>query len=489
MISFSTLKFKIFSIILFFLTVFLAFNFYYSYNKINEESDLHLNTINSSTVSILSKQLITDIYEINYSEVKYIIDTYSSELIQNIFILTHDGYILSQKNSNDLVYKKFDNFDNIKNIEKINKFLHKYPVKLLDKTIGYIVIVNSQEQYKKELERNIVKLEILFIEIFVLILLISYLFTRIIVLPINSIIRDISDVSVDKPLDINYKQDDELGYLSRAIELRHNQVSRLNDELKEKILNVTNMNETIQKQQDMLIQQSKMVAMGEMISNIGHQWRQPLSAISTLSSGLELENEFGTLSDYDIKKSCRGINSNVQYLSKTLDMFQSFMKVEKRKEHLNLKKIAKNSMNIMKGVLKEYDIKVEIDIDDTIEFDGDSTELTQCIINIFNNSKDAFLSSENDNNRTFFISGKKLNSNIELELQDNAGGIDPNIISKVYEPYFTTKHQSQGTGLGLYITYNLITERLHGTINLFNCEYLSENRIFRGVCCKIIFPC
>ncbi len=483
---FQSLRFKVFALIVLFFSMFLLLKFFYSYNKIQDESNRYLKSVNSSTASILSKQLVSDLYELNFTEVKFILSTFSNELIKNIIVLTEDGYIFSEKKSNKLIFKKFKNFEELEDVEKINKYLYKYPILLDTDIIGYLVIENSKELFEKELKKSISDLGFVFIAIFIIIVIISYLFSRIIVNPINKIIESISNKSDESIIEIDYKKNDELGYLARIIESNHNKILILNNDLKDKIENVTKMNNTIQKQQKTMIQQSKMVAIGEMIGNIAHQWRQPLSAISTISTGMELEKEMGVLSKESISRHSKKINENVQFLSRTLDVFQGFMKTKKRKEHINLKKIVKDSINIMKGVVSEYNIKVIYDIDDEIYIDGDSNELTQCIVNIFNNSKDAYILGKE---KLFFISAKQADKKVIIEFKDNAGGISEDILPKVFEPYTTTKHQSQGTGLGLYITYTLIVDSMGGELTVRNSVYEFEESTYIGAVFKISIPC
>ena len=117
--------------------------------------------------------------------------------------------------------------------------------------------------------------------------------------------------------------------------------------------------------------------------------------------------------------------------------------------------------------------------EDNIKIDGYPNELIQCLINIFNNSKDA-LEEIKEENPLIFITTTSKNNTITISIKDNGGGIPENIISKIYDPYFTTKYKSQGTGLGLHMTYKLIDEGMHGKIEAHNVEYEYENKIYKG---------
>ncbi len=217
------------------------------------------------------------------------------------------------------------------------------------------------------------------------------------------------------------------------------------------------------KKDKILTEQSKLAAMGEMIANIAHQWRQPLSVISTAATGMKMQKEYGCLPDDIFNNTCDAINNNAQYLSKTIDDFKNFIQGDHKKKNFNLKNTIESFLTIVDSSVKTHSIQVEIDLEKDIEINGLENELIQCFINIFNNSKDA-LKDNLKKNRKVFIKTYLEKDNVIIEIRDNAGGIKDEILNKIFEPYFTTKHQSQGTGLGLHMTYNLIVDGMKGTI-------------------------
>jgi len=228
-----------------------------------------------------------------------------------------------------------------------------------------------------------------------------------------------------------------------------------------------------------LNEQSKLVSMGEMIGNIAHQWRQPLSVISTGITGMQVEKEYGLLTDKKFEETCEMINSNAQYLSKTIDDFRNFAKGERIKKKFNLKSDITSFLHLVEGSIKSTNIKVILNLDENIILNGYENELTQCFINIFNNSKDVLLDQE-DTNRFVFITTLLQNDEIIIIFKDNGGGISQDALSRVFEPYFTTKHQSQGTGLGLHMTYNLIVDGMGGSIDAHNTEFEYNNFMQKG---------
>jgi PAS domain S-box-containing protein len=234
-------------------------------------------------------------------------------------------------------------------------------------------------------------------------------------------------------------------------------------------------------------EQSKLISMGEMIGNIAHQWRQPLSVISTGATGLKFQKEYNTLTDEQFIKTCDSINDNAQYLSKTIDDFRDFIKGNRKIVEFKLRDDIESFLHLVEGSIKSNDIEIVKDVDENIIINGYPNELIQCFINIFNNSKDAFRDHQEDR-RLFFISVELKDDKVIIIFQDNAGGIPKDILPKIFEPYFTTKHQSQGTGLGLHMTYNLIVDGMKGTIATHNVTYEYDGEEYTGIKFEITLP-
>ena len=233
------------------------------------------------------------------------------------------------------------------------------------------------------------------------------------------------------------------------------------------------------KSEKTMLEQSKLAAMGEMIGNIAHQWRQPLSVISTCASGMKMKKSFGLLEDDEFNKTCDDIDNNVQYLSNTIDDFRNFIKGDRTKKFFNLEETISSFLNLVHSSVVSSKISIVLDVEKNISLNGYENELIQCIINIFNNSQDALLHNKIDE-KLIFISLSKDVESVIIKIKDNAGGIEPDVLDKVFEPYFTTKHQSQGTGLGLHMTYNLIVDGMKGSIEAKNRSYAYENKSYNG---------
>ncbi len=235
-------------------------------------------------------------------------------------------------------------------------------------------------------------------------------------------------------------------------------------------------------------QQNRLASMGEMIGNIAHQWRQPLSVISTGASGIKIKKEYNLLTDKFLLDTCDLIDENAQYLSQTIEDFKNFIKGDSKPIRFDLKNDTKSFLNLVDSTIKKYHIQIILELKEHIAIKGYPNELLQCFINIFNNSKDALVSNTNEDERYIFISQEVINNNIVIKFKDNGGGIPENIIDKIFEPYFSTKHQSQGTGLGLHMTYNFIVNSMKGTIEPKNVAYTFNNKNYKGAEFTIIIP-
>lgn len=272
------------------------------------------------------------------------------------------------------------------------------------------------------------------------------------------------------------KRTHQLEKSNQILKENKNELDKLNSSLEEKIKDEVEKNKLFQEK---LFKADKLASMGEMMSNIAHQWRQPLSMISTVATGTKIQKEFGTLIDEELIQNMDLINKNAQYLSETINDFRNFIKGDRKIKTYDLSATINNFLHIIESSIKKDSINIILNLEKNIKINGYPNELIQCLINIFNNSKDA-LEEIKQENPLIFISTVLQNNTIFISIKDNAGGIPQNIITKIYDPYFTTKHKSQGTGLGLHMTYKLIDEGMHGKIEAQNVEFEYENKIYRG---------
>ena len=245
------------------------------------------------------------------------------------------------------------------------------------------------------------------------------------------------------------------------------------------ITNEVKSKQALKEKEQQLIQQSKMAAMGEMLENIAHQWRQPLSLISTLSTGALMQKELGlNLSIEDDIKTLTKINETTQYLSETINNFRDFFRTDKEKVEFNLKDLYLKTLRLVNSKFESLEIKVIENLKD-IKLVNLENEIVQVIMNILNNAKD-ILETTTNQPRLIFVNIYEDEDYAILEIKDNAGGVPMTIIDKIFEPYFTTKHQSQGTGIGLYMSEEIMSKHIKGSLSVENETFTYEDITYTG---------
>jgi len=271
--------------------------------------------------------------------------------------------------------------------------------------------------------------------------------------------------------------------LHQKVQEKTKELLELNKNLELKIQNAIEENA---KKDRILYTQSKMAAMGEMLANISHQWRQPLSVISTVASGIKLKLEYDIFEkDEEIKNLDLLINST-NYLSATIDDFKNFLNPEKTNKQFNVKKIIDKTIQMFGKNFTSHGIEIITNTED-LELIGHENELLQVIINIINNAKDS-LEAKKIDKKLIFIDLFTQNDKIILTIKDNGRGIDASILPKIFDAYFTTKHQSIGTGIGLYMSYQIIKNSFNGSIIASNEKFNYENNIYYGAKFTISLP-
>jgi len=273
------------------------------------------------------------------------------------------------------------------------------------------------------------------------------------------------------------------------------QLKELNRSLEDRVQKETELR--LQKEQ-LLIHQSRFVAMGEMIGNIAHQWRQPLNAVGLIMQNFEDAYKFGELNaEYLTQNVQKGMNI-IMFMSKTIDDFRNFFKPEKEKKRFDIKKALADVFSILSAQLKANDISYSIichehnkifenfvDVIPCAEFtiEGYENEIKQVFLNILNNAKDAILEAgqrkafDNDKKGRIVCDFKRDGDKVIIAITDNAGGISNEIKDRIFEPYFTTKEEGKGTGLGLYMSKLIIENNMGGKFTVRNTDDGAEFRI------------
>lgn len=226
------------------------------------------------------------------------------------------------------------------------------------------------------------------------------------------------------------------------------------------------------KQQKNIAFQAKTTALAEMLVNISHQWRQPLSIISTISTSMQVQKQLDCLDDKDLIRNLDTINNTTQQLSKTIDEFNTLFKSQDIISTFSSDELLDKCFNIVKFD-KQILIKTSID---SITLSSYKSDLIQVLINIFRNSKEAF-SESIINNKILDIKMKNKDENLEITIVDNALGISKKTLSRVFEPYFTTKYKQQGKGNGLFVCKNLVENSLKGTMEIKSIKNFVEVKV------------
>ncbi|MCF6174066.1 MAG: ATP-binding protein, partial [Campylobacteraceae bacterium] len=215
-------------------------------------------------------------------------------------------------------------------------------------------------------------------------------------------------------------------------------------------------------QEKLLIQKSKMASMGEMIGNIAHQWRQPISQLSGLFFDIESAYDYGELNKEYLSKRIDEADDLVEYMSKTIDDFKEFYNPNSKKEKFYLADNIEKTLKIINSSFKYHNIEVHLNIDKNICIEGYSSEFSQVLLNILSNSKEIALIRDIKKPKIQIFSQTK-KKKIVLHIEDNCGGIEEEILDKIFEPYFTTKY-NYGTGIGLYMSKIIIENKMKGVI-------------------------
>jgi len=235
----------------------------------------------------------------------------------------------------------------------------------------------------------------------------------------------------------------------------------------------------------LLFQQSKMAAMGEMLENIAHQWRQPLSVITTCASGIKMQKEYNLLTDENLINSVDNIMESAEHLSQTVDDFRNFYKDDKVKAKFKIINAIDKSIQLVQSKYKSQNIQIIKNTSD-LEVVGLKNELIQVIINILNNARDVFESIEIEE-KIIIISVEKIDGNAVIKFCDNGGGVAQENLEKIFTQKFTTKSDADGTGIGLYMS-KLIIEKTNGIIKVKNKEFIYEDKKYIGAEFTIILP-
>ncbi|MCK5111243.1 MAG: PAS domain-containing protein [Arcobacteraceae bacterium] len=243
----------------------------------------------------------------------------------------------------------------------------------------------------------------------------------------------------------------------------------------------------IHEQEEIMISQSRHAAMGEMISMIAHQWRQPLSVIAMGANNIMADIELEIVDNKTLQEEAAEILEQTQELSKTIDDFKNFFRPVKTVEEVLPEDIFNEAFKVIGKSLGNNDIEVVTQFNNGKKIQTYSRELMQVFINIIKNAKEALVDNDIKNRKIFIKMEDKLDT-ISIKICDNGTGISKDIIDKIYDPYFTTKDKENGTGLGLYMSKTIIEKHLQGTLKVSNKDASCFQENCTGACFEIQLP-
>ena len=261
--------------------------------------------------------------------------------------------------------------------------------------------------------------------------------------------------------------------VEKKLQLQNEELRKAYQDLEYETAERVRVLEELRQKDQLLIRQNRLAAMGEMISNIAHQWRQPLNLLGLYFQNLLLNFDRGKLDREVLQKSTDEAMKVINYMSRTIDDFRNFFKPNKEKTTFELGEAIDLTISLVKDGFKNSEVVIDAAISDDIEVTGYFNEFCQALLNILQNAKDAIV-ERNAVNRSIVIASVLEDNNAVITIKDNAGGIPQELHETIFEPYFSTKGL-QGTGIGLYMAKNIIETQMGGRLSVRN---INEGAMF-----------
>jgi len=348
------------------------------------------------------------------------------------------------------------------------------------------IIKQKKLQIEKRVRDEIIKVIILFLAILFFILYLLYKQSAKINNSFNQFhnvldksYKKITMIDLDKIDYIEFKElakdfnkmlctvKDNINNLDKIVQEKTIDLAKINKELKQLTNNLEKrVKEEVSKNREkdkQLLQQSKLAQMGEMISMIAHQWRQPLTAISATSASLTLKAKLDNLDNDTVVELSEKISNYSQHLSSTINDFREFFKSNKEKRETTFNELVKSVLNIVEVSITNKNIKLIKILNSNCSFNTYPNEIKQVILNIIKNAEDILLEKRIENPKITIKTEKNI-----LTICDNGGGIPNDILEKIFDPYFSTKTKKDGTGLGLYMSKTIIEKHCDGILSVYN---------------------
>ncbi|MBU0925123.1 HAMP domain-containing histidine kinase [bacterium] len=264
--------------------------------------------------------------------------------------------------------------------------------------------------------------------------------------------------------------------LEEKVNIKTKELQELNNSLETKISKEVILN---RKKDIIMFQQARFASLGEMLNNIAHQWRQPLGSITMIIQSFQTKMLLGKLNQNFVDEKVKDALLLANNMSNTLDDFKNFFSPNKIKSEFSIKNCIEHSIELSKYLLIQEGIEVKLTIKKDIKINSFYNELSHVFLNIISNSKDALSSNVDKNDRIIKIIVNKFKNHLVVNILDNGGGIPQEILAKIFEPYYTTKYKSAGTGIGLYMSKQIIEKHMDGEISCKNILHkIKDERVF-----------
>ncbi len=272
--------------------------------------------------------------------------------------------------------------------------------------------------------------------------------------------------------------------LENEVKLKTKELEKINKSLELRIKKAVEEN---RKKDKIMFQQAKLAGMGEMLQNIAHQWRQPLASLSMIIEGFQIKSQFGKLEREYIQRKTDEALKIAENMSKTIDDFKNFFLPDKLKKIVNIKECIEHSKKLLLPVLNKYNIDLIVKIRHNVSIFGYPNELSHVCLNIINNAIEQLKNKEGLRKIVIFVKNDK--KNVIISIIDNGGGVNEEIIDKIFEPYFTTRLKEHGSGIGLYMAKQIIEKHMQGIIRVKNIKHrMFTDNLYNCAMFEIILP-
>lgn len=457
------------------------------------------NTVSRSIVQACSDAMLTDDFGFIVEHNLQVLQ--NNKGIRSVLIVPKRGSIMSiapkgwemlEPNQSKLRQQAFEieSYGIEQDVDGLSNYRYTAPIRFSGVSWGAMQIDFDTQEYEANIDEMYHQLLLISSLTLLAVLPIGYFFALWLTRPISTISQAASRVARgDLEAHVDVHRGDEIGQLSTsfnqmvdALQESRDRLQNYNQELERKVLERTHeldeLNRTLdqrvrdeiakrKEQENLLIHQSRLAAMGEMIGAIAHQWRQPLNALSLVLQNMRIQHGYGELSDESMQRMQLKAAQLIERMSSTIDEFRNFFKPSKHPAAFNLAQNVKSAADIMEGVLKNHSIELVLQCDDRIELFGIAGEFSQVVLNLLSNAKDAVLDSRQQQPR-IVVRAARAGDRVHLDIEDNGGGIESALLNKIFEPYFTTKDEGKGTGIGLYMSKMIVENNMNGSLEASN---------------------